>query len=62
MAAHPEPELSTLDDDEAPELPDEVMREVPRGALALAGAAVGSLILAWVLIYVFVFLPRGMVG
>lgn len=40
----------------------EALREAPRGAIALAGAAVGLLMLAWVFIYVFVFLPRGMVG
>jgi hypothetical protein len=39
-----------------------VMREVPRGALALSGLTVGLLLLAWFLIYVLVFLPRGMVG
>jgi hypothetical protein len=39
-----------------------VMREVPRGALALAGLTVGFLLLAWFLIFSFVFLPRGMVG
>jgi hypothetical protein len=41
---------------------ERVMREVPRGALALAGLAVGLLLLAWFLIFSFVFLPRGMVG
>jgi len=41
---------------------ERVMREVPRGALALAGLAVGLLLLAWLLIFSFVFLPRGMVG
>ncbi len=35
---------------------------VPSGALALAGAAVALLLLAWLLIYALVFLPRGMVG
>jgi hypothetical protein len=39
-----------------------VMREVPRGALALAGLTVGLLLLAWLLIYALVFLPRGMVS
>jgi hypothetical protein len=39
-----------------------VMREVPRGALALSALTVGLLFLAWLLIYVFVFLPRGMVS
>jgi hypothetical protein len=38
------------------------MREVPHGALALAGLAVGLLLLAWIMIYALVFLPRGMVG
>jgi hypothetical protein len=40
----------------------EVMREVPKGAVALAGAAVALLAIAWVLIYLFVFVPRGVVG
>jgi hypothetical protein len=39
-----------------------VMAEVPRGALALSGLTVGLLLLAWFLISVFVFLPRGPVG
>jgi hypothetical protein len=39
-----------------------VMTEVPRGALALSGLTVGLLLLAWFLMYVFVFLPRGPVG
>jgi len=35
---------------------------VPSGAAALAGAAVFLLFLAWVLIYLLIYLPRGMVG
>ena len=38
------------------------LREVPKGALALAGLTVGLLVLAWLAMYAFVFLPRGMVG
>ena len=38
------------------------MEASPRGALAVSGVAVGLLILAWLAIYVFVFLPRGTVG
>ena len=38
------------------------MDEAPRGALVVSGIAVGLLILCWLLIYVFVFLPRGTVG
>ena len=41
---------------------ERVMAEVPRGALALSGLTVGLLLLAWFLMYVFVFLPRGPVG
>lgn len=41
---------------------ERVMQEVPRGSLALAGLTVGLLLIAWLLIYVFVFLPRGSVG
>ena len=40
----------------------EALRKAPRGAMALAGAAVGLLLAAWLIIYFFVFLPRGMVG
>jgi hypothetical protein len=38
------------------------MDEAPRGALVVSGISVGLLILCWLLIYVFVFLPRGTVG
>jgi hypothetical protein len=41
---------------------ERVMREVPKGALALSGLTVGLLLLAWFLMYALVFLPRGMVG
>ena len=38
------------------------LREVPSGAIALGGAAVLLLLIAWALIYLLVYLPRGMVG
>jgi hypothetical protein len=38
------------------------MDETPKGALVISGIAVGLLILCWLLIYIFVFLPRGTVG
>ena len=41
---------------------ERVMREVPRGALALAAISVGVLLVGWFLVYLFVFLPRGMVS
>jgi hypothetical protein len=39
-----------------------VMREVPKGAWALSGLTVGLLLLCWILVYAYVFLPRGMVS
>jgi hypothetical protein len=36
-----------------------VLQIVPTGALALAGVALSLLVLAWLAIYFFVFLPRG---
>ena len=44
---------------------DEVNRIVakgPRGALALAGLSVATLLALWLAFFVFVFLPRGAVG
>ncbi len=41
---------------------DPRLAEVPKGAFAVAGIAVGLLMLSWLGIYLFVFLPRGTVG
>lgn len=41
---------------------DKVLAVVPRGAAALAGAAVVLILVAWLLIYFLVFLPRGPVN
>jgi hypothetical protein len=49
-------------DDDAEFFADDRLADVPRGALALAGIAVGLLLLAWFLVYFLVFLPRGSVG
>ena len=38
------------------------LREVPSGAIAVGGMAVLLLLIAWLLIYLLVYLPRGMVG
>jgi hypothetical protein len=57
----PGPEQDDFDRQD-PEILERVMREVPRGALALAGLTVGLLVLAWFAVYLFVFLPRGSVG
>jgi hypothetical protein len=39
-----------------------VMRTVPLGAAVLAGSTVALLVLGYLLVYIFVFLPRGTVG
>lgn len=51
--------------DESAELnPEQLDRiaSVPSGAAVLAGTAVFLLLLAWVLIYLMVYLPRGIIG
>ncbi|HUE79753.1 MAG TPA: hypothetical protein VMN38_08990 [Sphingomicrobium sp.] len=50
--------------DDAQELQrlEAAMEQTPRGAVVVSGIAVGLLILCWLLIYLFVFLPRGTVG
>jgi hypothetical protein len=51
--------------DEPAELdPEQLGRlaSVPSGAAALAGTAVFLLLLGWVLIYLLVYLPRGIIG
>jgi hypothetical protein len=40
----------------------QVMRVVPLGAGVLAGAAVALLVIGYLAIYLFLFLPRGAVG
>lgn len=39
-----------------------VLRTVPLGAAVLAGSAVALVVLGYLAIYLFVFLPRGVVG
>ena len=39
-----------------------VMRSVPLGAAVLAGSTVALLVIGYVLVYIFVFIPRGTVG
>ena len=39
-----------------------VMQTVPLGAGVLAGSTVALLVLGYLIIYMFVFLPRGTVG
>jgi hypothetical protein len=35
---------------------------LPTGALSIAGLALALLLVAWFLIYVFLYLPRGSIG
>lgn len=52
--------MSVHDDDGISEAQlDRVLRIAPRGAFALTSIAVGILLLAWLGVYFFVFLPRG---
>jgi hypothetical protein len=39
-----------------------VLRVVPLGAAVLAGSAVALVVLSYLLIYLLIFLPRGVVG
>jgi uncharacterized protein involved in exopolysaccharide biosynthesis len=41
---------------------NEAMREVPKGAMALSGAAVLLILAGWFYVYFFIFVPRGGVG
>jgi hypothetical protein len=49
-------------DDEELERLEKALEGGPRGAIAVSGIAVGLLMVCWLLIYLFVFLPRGTVG
>jgi hypothetical protein len=65
--AHPDPTSAAGSPDEVADTVDEralaeVMHVVPLGAGVLAGAAVALLVLGYLLIYIFVFVPRGVVG
>jgi hypothetical protein len=40
---------------------DKIVREGPRGAVALAGTATAIVIGLWFLFYFLVFLPRGVI-
>lgn len=64
---HPDPTSAAADPHEVADHIDEealaeVMRLVPLGAGVLAGVAVALLVLGYILIYLLVFVPRGVVG
>ncbi len=41
---------------------DIAAQEAPRGALVISAIAVGALLAGWLILYFFVFIPRGTVG
>jgi Cytochrome c oxidase subunit IIa family len=41
---------------------ERAMRQVPSGAAALAGLTVALLLVFWFVVYLVVYLPRGLVG
>ncbi|HZN30604.1 MAG TPA: hypothetical protein VFB88_14695 [Xanthobacteraceae bacterium] len=63
---HPGPQSTASSDRDRDDVDEaalaRVMNEAPKGAVAVAGAAVALLTVAWVVIYLFVFVPRGVVG
>jgi hypothetical protein len=46
----------------AAETAAEALKHGPLGALVVAGIALGLLLLGWLALYFFIFLPRGSVG
>jgi hypothetical protein len=55
-------EPSVAEDGIEPEVLQRALAQTPKGAFALAGLTVGLLMLAWLAMYLLVFLPRGEVG
>ena len=41
---------------------ESAMEDAPKGAVLISAIAVGLLLLCWLAIYIFIFLPRGTVG
>jgi hypothetical protein len=41
---------------------DAAMNGAPSGAVVISAISVGLLMIAWLIIYAFVFIPRGTVG
>jgi hypothetical protein len=49
-------------DSEELERVDSAMGETPRGALYVSAISVALLLVGWLILYFFVFIPRGTVG
>lgn len=66
LRVHSDPPPTSVTNDVADDLDERalasVMRTVPLGAGLLAGGAVALLVLGYLIIYLLVFIPRGVVG
>ena len=60
--AYPRSRHDHVGDAEELEKLELAMSGTPRGALVVSAIAVGLLVLCWLAIYIFIFLPRGTVG
>ena len=60
--AYPTTAHDYASDDEELKRLDQAAAGGPKGAVIVSGIAVGLLLLCWLIIYAFVFLPRGTVG
>ena len=60
--AYPTTDHDHASDDEELRHLEQALEGGPRGAVTVSGIAVGLLLLCWLAIYAFVFLPRGTVG
>jgi hypothetical protein len=54
--------LASDDDEGLTDSEARLLAPVPIGAVWLAGTAVGLLLIAWFLIYLLIYLPRGAIG
>jgi hypothetical protein len=55
--------VARIEKDDIPDAELEAaMRDVPKGAFALAGLAVALMLAGWFYVYFFIFVPRGAVG
>ncbi len=61
-SAYPATAHDYANDGEELERLEQAVDAGPRGAVIVSGIAVGLLLLCWLLVYAFVFLPRGTVG
>ena len=60
--AYPRSRHDHAGDAEELERLESAMEGTPKGAVLVSAIAVGLLLLCWLTIYIFIFLPRGTVG